>query len=223
MSSTIAIEVLYFAVFRERVGRSKQTLQLASDATVAVALRMLEQEHSTIAAMRDSYRIAVNQDFVDDNYSLKNGDTLVLIPPVSGGARYVQLFDQPLSVQRCIDNVEHVGAGGIATFTGNVRAMSRGQRISHLEYEAYGPMAVAMMNSIVDEIETQWPGTRVAVEHRIGTLQLGEAAVVIAASAPHRAEAFAACQAMIDRLKDRVPIWKKEFSDDGAVWVGLGP
>jgi MoaE-MoaD fusion protein len=185
MEPLVAIEVLYFAVFRERVGRSKQTLELPRGATVAIALQLLEQEHSTIASMRGTFRIAVNQDFVDDSYILNNGDTLVLIPPVSGGARYVQLFDQSLSVQRCIDNVEHVGAGGIATFTGNVRGISRGQRISHLEYEAYGPMAVAMMNSIVDEIEAQWPGTRVAVEHRVGTLQLGEAAVVIAASAPH--------------------------------------
>jgi molybdopterin synthase catalytic subunit len=84
-------------------------------------------------------------------------------------------------------------------------------------------MAVAVMHEIAAEIEGEIPGARLAVEHRTGRLALGEAAVVIAASAPHRAEAFAACQAMIDRLKQRVPIWKKEFAEDGEVWVGLGP
>jgi molybdopterin synthase catalytic subunit len=104
-----------------------------------------------------------------------------------------------------------------------VRKQSHGATIDHLEYEAYGPMAVKVMAALVAEIEAELPGVRLAVEHRTGSLAVGEIAVVIAAAAPHRAEAFTACRAMIDRLKDRVPIWKKEFGDDGAVWVGLGP
>ena len=113
--------------------------------------------------------------------------------------------------------------GGIVTFTGMVRRHSRGVAVDHLEYEAYGPMAVREMTRLCDEIEAEIAGARLAVEHRVGTLQIGDLAVVIAAAAPHRAEAFAACRAMIDRLKDRVPIWKKEFGDDGSEWVGLGP
>src|SRR6185369_1198633 len=100
---------------------------------------------------------------------------------------------------------------------------SHGAAIDHLEYEAYGSMAVREMTRLVDEIEAEIPGVRVAVEHRVGRLEIGELAVVIAAAAPHRAEAFTACRAMIDRLKDRVPIWKKEVGDDGAEWIGLGP
>jgi MoaE-MoaD fusion protein len=138
-------------------------------------------------------------------------------------SRYIVVLDEPLSLTRCIDRVTHAGAGGIATFTGNVRGVNKGEVILRLEYEAYIPMAIAVMNDIAAGIEREWQGARLAVEHRIGTLQVGEAAVVIAASAPHRAEAFAACQAMIDRLKESVPIWKKEFSASGAVWVGLGP
>ena len=103
--------------------------------------------------------------------------------------------------------------GGIVTFTGMVRLHSRGATIDHLEYEAYAPMAVKEMTRLCDEIEAEVAGAALAVEHRVGRLEIGDVAVVIAAAAPHRAEAFTACRAMIDRLKDRVPIWKKEVGD----------
>jgi molybdopterin synthase catalytic subunit len=119
--------------------------------------------------------------------------------------------------------VQGPGIGGVVTFTGLVRLHSRGTTIDHLEYEAYPAMAVKVMVQLCEEIEGEIEGARLAVEHRTGTLAIGEIAVVIAAAAPHRAEAFAACRAMIDRLKDRVPIWKKEVGVDGAEWVGLGP
>jgi molybdopterin synthase catalytic subunit len=104
-----------------------------------------------------------------------------------------------------------------------VRRDSHGAVIDHLEYEAYGAMAVQEMTRLCNELEAEIPGVRLAVEHRVGRLVVGEIAVVIAAAAPHRAEAFTACRAMIDRLKQRVPIWKKEVGEDGAEWVGLGP
>lgn len=218
------IRVLYFAVVRERIGTSEQTISLPANATVGTLLDQLAATHQAVATLRSHVRVAVNEEFQPASHPLRDGDVVALIPPVSGGSgRYIQLRDTPLSVQRCIDQVAHVGAGGIATFIGNVRGVSHGKRVAHLEYEAYGTMAVATMHAIALEIETEMPGTRLAVEHRTGRLELGEAAVTIAASAPHRAEAFAACQAMIDRLKQRVPIWKKEFAEDGEVWVGLGP
>ena len=218
------IRVLFFAVVRERIGTSEQTVSLPANATVGTLLDQLAAAHEVVATLRSHVRVAVNEAFQAVDHPLHDGDVVALIPPVSGGSgRYIQLRDTPLSVQRCIDQVAHVGAGGIATFIGNVRGVSHGKRVAHLEYEAYGSMAVATMHAIALEIETEMPGTRLAVEHRTGRLELGEAAVTIAASAPHRAEAFAACQAMIDRLKQRVPIWKKEFAEDGEVWVGLGP
>jgi molybdopterin synthase catalytic subunit len=111
----------------------------------------------------------------------------------------------------------------VVTFTGVVRAQNRGLAVERLEYEAYTEMAEQVMRALCDEIEAELPGARLAVEHRVGTLGVGDVAVVIAAAAPHRAEAFTACRAMIDRLKDRVPIWKKEITPDGATWIGLGP
>jgi molybdopterin synthase catalytic subunit len=111
----------------------------------------------------------------------------------------------------------------VVTFTGVVRGQSRGRRIVRLEYEAYRPMAERTLAEIGDAIRRELPGVRLAMVHRVGRLAVGELAVVIAASAPHRAAAFDACRAAIDRLKQSVPIWKKEIADDGAEWIGLGP
>ena len=221
------ISVLYFAVFRERLGTSDEELELAEGATVGAAITTLAAKHAPIAQLHGRFRVAVNQDFVDDDHVLRDRDELALIPPVAGGSdaprRHVELTDQPLSLDRCIESVRGAGMGGIVTFTGMVRLHSRGTTIDHLEYEAYAPMAIKVMTQLCEQIEAEIAGTRIAVEHRVGNLAIGDIAVVIAAAAPHRAEAFSACRAMIDRLKDRVPIWKKEFSVDGVEWVGLGP
>ncbi|MBZ0235651.1 MAG: molybdenum cofactor biosynthesis protein MoaE [Deltaproteobacteria bacterium] len=218
------IQVLYFAVFRERLGVEGEPLELAAGATVADAIAALEARHGVVAQLRGRYRIAVNHAMAEPDAPLAEGDELVLIPPVAGGnARHVLLTGEPLSLDRCLAAVTGPEMGGICTFTGLVRRHSRGVTVERLEYEAYGPMAEKVMRDLITEIEAEVPGARLAVEHRTGTLTIGDLAVVIAAAAPHRAEAFTACRAMIDRLKDRVPIWKKELGDDGAVWVGLGP
>ena len=109
------------------------------------------------------------------------------------------------------------------TFTGVVRSVSRGKRVTRLDYEAYGEMAEKQLRRIGEEVTVKWPGTRAAVVHRVGSLVPGDLAVVIAVAAPHRAEAFDACRHVIERLKEDVPIWKREFSEDGDVWVGVGP
>jgi MoaE-MoaD fusion protein len=218
------VTVLYFAVFRERLGTSEETLELADGKRVQDAIAILADRHAAIAALRGKFRVAVNQEFTDDDRVLVDGDELALIPPVAGGGeRHVRLLDEPLSLDRVVAAVGGPGMGGIVTFTGTVRRHSRGTVVERLEYEAYAPMAVREMTRLCDEIEQEIAGTVLAVEHRIGKLAIGDIAVVIAAAAPHRAEAFTACRAMIDRLKDRVPIWKKEIGEDGAEWVGLGP
>jgi molybdopterin synthase catalytic subunit len=218
------VRVLYFAVFRERLRRDEEEIDLPIGTTVGGAIDALAAQHEVIGKLRGRFRVAVNQDFADDGHVLTDGDEIALIPPVAGGSdRHVILSDQPLSLDRCIAAVGGAGMGGIVTFTGMVRLHSRGTTIDHLEYEAYAPMAVKVMTQLCDEIEAEIAGVRLAVEHRVGHLVIGEIAVAIAAAAPHRAEAFTACRAMIDRLKDRVPIWKKEIGTGGEEWVGLGP
>lgn len=129
----------------------------------------------------------------------------------------------PLSLDEVVHAVSDPGQGGLVTFTGVVRNHSRGKTVTRLDYEAYGEMAQKQLARIAEEATRTWPGTRVAVAHRVGSLVPGDLAVVIAVSAPHRKEAFRACEYVIDRLKEDVPIWKKEYAEDGEVWVGLGP
>ena len=221
------ITALYFAVVRERLGRSDEAFELEDGARVRDAIELLVARRPEIAALRGRFRVAVNEEFADDDRALADGDELALIPPVAGGAdhasRHARLLDEPLSLDRVVAAVRGPAMGGIVTFTGAVRRHSRGVAIERLEYEAYSTMAVREMARLCDEIEAEIAGTRLAVEHRIGVLAIGDVAVVIAAAAAHRAEAFAACRTMIDRLKDRVPIWKKEIGEDGAEWVGIGP
>ena len=125
----------------------------------------------------------------------------------------------PIDARELESVVTHPGAGAICTFTGIVRDNSRGQSVTHLDYEAYAEMAVPQMRKIGAEIKERWPGARVAMAHRTGHLEIGEASVVVSVSAPHRHEAISACQWGIDRLKESVPIWKKEHAADGTHWI----
>ena len=132
----------------------------------------------------------------------------------------VAISASPLSVDAAIALVARPGAGGIAVFLGTVRDMNDNRAVTRLEYEAYASMALAEMDRIRSEIEAEIPDARVAALHRTGSLAVGEVSVICAASAPHRDEAFRACRVMIDRLKERVPIWKREHGPDGPYWVG---
>jgi molybdopterin synthase catalytic subunit len=132
----------------------------------------------------------------------------------------VALRDARLSVEEVVNHVRHPGAGAVCSFRGDVRDYNDGRSVTKLEYEAYAPMAIAEMLRIASELEAEYPGVRLAIVHRVGTLDVGDGAVVCAASAPHRADAFLACRALIDRVKARVPIWKREHGPDGAYWVG---
>ena len=134
----------------------------------------------------------------------------------------IEILEGQLSLERCLAAVRRSGSGGIVTFTGTVRDVSEGKQVSFLEYEAYEPMAIAKLEQVVEETRSRWPVQAIAIQHRIGKLEIGEDAVVIAVACPHRAEAFAACKYAIDRLKEIVPIWKKEHGESGEVWVG-GP
>lgn len=135
-------------------------------------------------------------------------------------APLVALGDSPPSIDQAVAHVKHGGAGAVCVFLGVVRDQNDGRPVVKLEYEAYGSMAMAEMTRIARELALEIPGVRLAMLHRTGTLSVGDVAVVCAASAPHRGEAYRACRALIDRVKARVPIWKREHGPDGAYWVG---
>lgn len=132
----------------------------------------------------------------------------------------LRIRTEPLSLDDLVREVRHAGAGAIATFEGTVRDTNEGRAVTLLEYEAYGPMAELELTKILDELRSEIPEARVAAVHRVGALHVGDAAVLCVASAPHRGEAFRACRLAIDRIKSRLPIWKREHGPEGPYWVG---
>ena len=135
----------------------------------------------------------------------------------------IQILDHPLSVESCYQYVQDNEAGGNTLFVGTVRNQTQGKKVIRLEFEAYVPMAEKEMTKIAEEIVERWSALKVSFHHRVGNLSLGEIAVIIAVSCPHRKAAFEACQFGIDTLKETVPIWKKEIFEDGEVWVAAHP
>jgi MoaE-MoaD fusion protein len=163
---------------------------------------------------------AVNREYADRERELRDGDEVALIPPVSGGA--FRVTEGPLSLEVVAAEVADERAGAVATFTGTVRRQSRGREVTQLEYEAYAEMAEDVMARLAGDLEARYDLCSVAIHHRVGLLEVGEASVVIAVSAPHRQDALAACKDAIDRLKETVPLWKKEIYEGGEEWVGRG-
>ena len=219
----IAVHVRLFARLREQAGTEIERLELPAGSTLAGVYEALRRQHPALETDLKAVRAALNQEFRDWSSEVADGDEVAFIPPVSGGAHgagvLFELTPDPLDARRLEAAVSHKGAGAICTFTGVVRDNSRGRSVTHLDYEAYAEMAVAQMRRIGDEIAEKWPEARVAMAHRTGQLEIGEASVVVSVSCPHRAEAISACRWGIDRLKESVPIWKKEHAADGTYWI----
>jgi molybdopterin synthase catalytic subunit/molybdopterin converting factor small subunit len=163
---------------------------------------------------------AVNQVYADRDRPLADADEVALIPPVSGGA--FLLSAEPLDAEEVVRQVADERAGGIATFIGTTRITSRGRTVRYLEYEAYEGMAEKAMAELVEALKRRYDLCEVAIAHRVGRVEIGEQSVVIAVSAPHRADALAACKDAIDTLKETVPLWKKEVYEGGEEWIGRG-
>jgi MoaE-MoaD fusion protein len=163
---------------------------------------------------------AVNKEYAQRERRLEEGDEVAVIPPVSGGS--FRLSEEPLSLDAVVDEVRSEEAGAIATFVGTTRVQSRGRTVERLEYEAYAGMAEQVMAEIADELKRRYDLREIAIHHRTGTVDIGEASVVIAVSAPHREDALAACRDAIDTLKEQVPLWKKEIYEGGEEWIGRG-
>ena len=208
----MTVRVRLFAGLRERAGWSERELEAATVADVWPALELGDEP--------DGLLYAVNREYAERERELRDGDEVALIPPVSGGAFVVT--EEPLSLDAAVAEVADERAGAVATFTGTVRRQSRGREVTRLEYEAYAEMAEEVMTRLAADLRDRYELCGVAIHHRVGTLAIGEASVVIAVSAPHRQDALAACKDAIDRLKETVPLWKKEVYEGGEEWIGRG-
>jgi molybdopterin synthase catalytic subunit/molybdopterin converting factor small subunit len=207
------VHVKLFAGLRERAGWNERELDgVERVADVWPALDLGDEPKGLL--------YAVNKEYADQDRPLADGDEVALIPPVSGGA--FRLSPEPLSLDAAVDEVRSDRAGAIATFTGTTRVHSRGHTVLHLDYEAYEEMAEQVMAKIAEELKGRYDLCEIAIHHRTGRVDIGEASVVIAVSAPHRQNALAACKEAIDTLKEQVPLWKKEFYEGGEEWIGRG-
>lgn len=211
----MTVRVRLFATLRERAGSESIELQLSEGATVADALSELSAAGPLAELLeRMPVRMAVNRAYADPATPLAPDDELALVPPVSGGAEVqVRVTGEPLSLEATVGAVEHPGAGAVVTFQGVTRDVAR------LEYEAYREMAEERIESILRDCVERHGLQAAAAEHRIGAVALGHASVIVAVSAAHREEAFAAAREAIDRIKAEAPIWKREVEEGESRWV----
>jgi molybdopterin synthase catalytic subunit len=244
----LRIHVRLFAIQRMQTGLRGLELDVPAGASVGDAWRALVGEHPVLASGEGSVRFARNGVYAGEVDELADGDELAVIPPVAGGdgaseevaradVRVVELTDDPIDAVRIAeltDSVPTDADGAVATFIGRTRetpgtpapgqeaeaARFAGQRVVGLEYEAFAPMAVTVLDTIAGEILERFGVRRFAIVHRTGPVAVGEVSVVIVAAAPHRDAAFAACRYAIEELKARAPIWKAERFADGQVWLG---
>ena len=208
----MTVHVRLFAGLRERAGWARREIDARTVADVWPALGLGDEPAGLL--------YAVNREYAERDRELRDGDEVALIPPVSGGA--FRVTEDPLSLEAVVAEVADERAGGIATFTGTVRRQSRGREVTHLDYEAYAEMAEDVMEKLAAELQERHELCAVAIHHRVGRLEIGEASVVIAVSAPHRQAALDACREAIDTLKETVPLWKKEVYEGGEEWIGRG-
>ena len=209
------VVVRLFAGLRELAGTGQRDLELPTSASVGDVWPALELGDEPPGLL-----YAVNKRYAETSQALADGDEVALIPPVSGGA--FRLTHGPVNPTSVMAEVVDEEAGALATFLGTVRAHSRGREVIALEYEAYEEMAEDVMAGIADEVQERYDLCKVAMEHRLGRVEVGETSVAIAVSAPHRQDALAACADAIEALKSQVPLWKKEFYEGGEEWIGRG-
>lgn len=217
------IKVVYLGGTRGLTGTSEESLSLSEDSLNGH--RLLELIFDRCPKLREhatSLRLAVNFEFVELDSKIPDGAEVALVPPVQGGAPRALVTEEKLEPLDAWHAVSHERAGATVLFIGTVRNHSRGKSVERLEYEAYVPMVEKTLEKISSECGEAHTESQTFIAHRYGTLEIGDASVVIASSAPHRAEAFDACRQAIESIKTDVPIFKREKTTDGDEWVGFG-
>jgi MoaE-MoaD fusion protein len=215
------VRVLFFGPTHDLTGMSEKRLEIPEGGCLSDLWTDCVARFPRLAEMAGFLVIAVNQQVAEASHPLRDGDEVAFLPPVSGGAGadFYRVTRQPIHAAELRGELLAPQDGALVVFEGVVRNHSHGRRTLYLEYEAYEPMAVGKMEEIGRELKAQFPVDAVGMVHRVGRLEIGETSVAILVSAAHRQAAFQACQTAINRLKQTVPIWKKEFFADGAVWA----
>jgi molybdopterin synthase catalytic subunit/molybdopterin converting factor small subunit len=215
------IEVLFFGLAHDLTGFAREQAEIVEGERLDYLRRRYEDRFPRLREFSGSLLAAVNQELAEPSRVLCDGDEVAFMPPVSGGAGddFYRITREPILTRELVDSLKAPEDGAVVVFEGIVRNHSRGRRTLYLEYEAYEPMAVSKMEEVGREAREKFSIDRIGVIHRLGRLEIGETSVAILVTSAHRPAAFDACRYAIDRLKQIVPIWKKEYFEDGAVWA----
>lgn len=221
------VRVLFFGMLTDLTGRRAESVELPSRSTLADLVAHCTEKFPKLSGFSGSLAFSINQEYASKTTVLNENDEVALLPPVSGGATAtergsdlnVHLVREKIETQKILENIKQPEDGAVALFEGIVRNHSRGRKTLYLEYEAYEDMALRQMQSLVDDAKKKLPIRDAVIIHRLGRLEIGETSVLIVVSSAHRAAAFDACRWLIDTLKQQVPIWKKEFFEDGTAWA----
>lgn len=230
------VRVLFFGMLRDLAGRSSDSLDLPERATLRDLLAHYQAQIPRLRQIADSLAMSINQEYAAPESCLESGDEVALLPPVSGGSgrpnsvaepagnsRYAAIVEKTIDTQALVEKLKQPDDGAAVIFEGVVRNHTRGRRTLYLDYEAYLEMAIKQLNLLAQQALARFPIRDVALVHRLGRLQIGETSVAIVVASAHRTAAFEACRWLIDTLKRTVPIWKKEYFEDGAVWADGEP
>lgn len=225
------VRVLLFGQLKDIVGRQEESLDLESGARLSAVMSHYSGRYPKFQGLNNSIACSINQEYAQGSAILKEGDEVGLLPPVSGGKSNIEelrsehcaIVREPIDLREIRKNLDHPEDGAALIFDGVVRNNTRGRRTLYLDYEAYESMALNEMEKLAQAALENFKVRNVCLVHRLGRLEIGETSVLIGVASAHRATAFEACRWLIDTLKKTVPIWKKEYFEDGAVWADGGP
>lgn len=229
------VRILFFGMLKDLAGRGSDVLNLPEHATLGEVFTHYEELIPGLGKLSPSIAISINQEFAGPDSDLREGDEIAFLPPVSGGLkdlerdvaaagrRHTSIVRQKINAQAVLAELKQPPDGAAVVFEGVVRDNTRGRRTLYLDYEAYEEMALKQMEALAEQALQQFSIRDLAMVHRLGRLEIGETSVLIVVASAHRAAAFDACRWLIDTLKRTVPIWKKEYFEDGAVWADGEP
>ncbi len=221
------IRVLFFGMLKDVTGTTSEPMDLPDDATLGDVVRHYQERRPRFRELAGCCAMSINQQYAGPEAKLKAGDEVAFLPPVSGGADgrtpRAAIVREKIDLQPVLDRIKQPADGATVVFEGVVRDHTRGRRTLYLDYEAYEAMALRQMAGLIEAALRQFPVRDAAIVHRLGRLQIGETSVLIVVASAHRAAAFDACRWLIDTLKRTVPVWKKEYFEDGAVWADGEP
>lgn len=217
------VQVLFFGMLKELAGLGSDSLTLPDSATLGDVIRHYEGRIPRLKEMAGSIAMSVNREYAGPECKLNSGDEIGLLPPVSGGVLHSAIVRSAIDTAAVLEGIKQSSDGAAVVFEGVARDNTRGRRTLYLDYEAYEEMALKQLEELAERALAQFQVRDVALVHRLGRLEIGETSVLIVVASAHRAAAFEACRWLIDTLKRTVPIWKKEYFEDGAVWADGEP